>query len=118
MLAGHEDLARAREALVHSGAPAADRLLAAWPMFWKAMFYEPHWPAVLRQRASELVERMLQEGQASTTVAALSDAEAQELVNDVRRFIDDFSRHATAQKQARVQIEPMDAQRDSVPGSR
>ena len=116
MHAGYEDLARARQVLVRAGLPAAERLVFAWPFVWKAMFYEPQWPATLRQRAGELVERMLMEGEASASVAAMEEAEAQALVSDLGRFIDDFGRHGAAEHRAEIRTEPVDRQRDTIEG--
>jgi hypothetical protein len=113
MLTGFDELARARGMLVRLGIPTADRLIAAWPEFWKAMFHEPNWPTVLSQQANGLVERMLAEGSVEATVAAMSDSERQVMINDLHRFIDDFAQHLAAQK-ADVRVEPFDRKRDEV----
>lgn len=113
MLPGYDYLAQARALLARVGPPAGERLLAAWPLFWKAMFHENEWPTPLRQRAAKLVERMLQDGEAAASVRVMSSAQAQAVVTDLRRFIDDFTRHATLE----IQIEPLERQRDTVQGN-
>ena len=113
MLPGNDYLAQARALLAQIGPPASERLLAAWPLFWKAMFHEPEWPTPLRQRAAKLVERMLQDGEAAASVRAMSSAQAQAVITELRQFIDDFTRHASVE----IQIEPLQRERDTVQGN-
>ena len=117
MLPGSDYLAQAREFLLHTGTPTSERLIAAWPLFWKAMFHEPDWPTPLRNRAGQLVSRLLAQGEAAASVRAMADAERQKLLEELSSFIGDFMRHGAAMDQMEIQIQPLERKPDTVQGN-
>jgi len=49
---------------------------------------------------------MLQRGEVATTVAGMTEAQAQALINDICQFIDDFHRHQHGAHSAQIHVEP------------
>ena len=82
-------LERARESLVRIGLPAGKRLFEAAIPFLDAFSEPKRWPEPLRIQAAMLAQLLTERGEIYETVHSLMDEEAQTLVNDLRRFIDE-----------------------------
>ena len=79
----------ARASLVRIGLPAGKRLYEAAIPFLDALSEPKSWPEPLRVQAAMLAQVLTDRGEVYDTVQFMLDHEAQTLVNDLRRFIDD-----------------------------